>query len=347
MTSMVRGVLVAVGAVAATSCFAESAETREVTQEIQCMDPWDCNANTPHLGNHLYFWELREDHIANAQGIKIDGFTAEEAAPTAIASRVPLRLAVERDELVGYRLDGDRVRSNDVRFTGSLVGAEIALKGPGGNYTLRIDSITPVRFRTRAFGKVMAYQFTVLGPSGGVKDLCQPSDEPETEGMAAALLFESDRFDPETLSVLELPSDDSGPWFNVACVGSAMAKAHLARHTAAGAAAGGLAPVGVPQRTAFIKMITADYCGTGDNDHFTEAGQPLVYVDRRGLLPPVTGQLEALWTERGATCLGSPRLGPQMRSLIRRLCPVPDCTADDLASWRQFDLLSLNPLDQG
>lgn len=93
----------------------------------------------------------------------------------------------------------------------------------------------------------------------------------------------------------------------------------------------------VAQRQATLKMITADYCGTGQS--FTQFGQPLVWLDSLGLfssIPPTTTH-EAVWDDKGAICLDTPRyVSP---SDVAGVCSIPTCTGYEAGYWE-----TLNPL---
>jgi hypothetical protein len=110
-----------------------------------------------------------------------------------------------------------------------------------------------------------------------------------------------------------------------------------------------------------LKMLTADYCGTGRS--FTRNGQPLRYEDADGwyrespaldVADPVdAAAVEAIWTGDGALCLANPRLAaeePLTAEEVARECEragrprPPRCTADDLLSWRaRGHVLSAHP----
>jgi hypothetical protein len=65
----------------------------------------------------------------------------------------------------------------------------------------------------------------------------------------------------------------------------------------------------VNQRTALLKMLAADYCGTGKA--FTVTGVPLRFqgrgwVEEHGFADAQVR--EAIWTEHGAFCLSTPRM---------------------------------------
>ncbi len=86
---------------------------------------------------------------------------------------------------------------------------------------------------------------------------------------------------------------------------------HLMRHTRAGSflANGSLAyDTTLKERTAMLKMFTADYCGTGQS--FTVDGMPLSYDDSNHWYRYASGysSQEALWSSEGAVCLDNPRM---------------------------------------
>jgi hypothetical protein len=62
---------------------------------------------------------------------------------------------------------------------------------------------------------------------------------------------------------------------------------------------------------AMLKMLTADYCGTGRS--YTVDGQPLKYGDSNHwcsqppIIPSAVCSIEALWAEKGAVCVDTPR----------------------------------------
>ena len=191
-------------------------------------------------------------------------------------------------------------------------------------------------------------------PQVGWTNVCTnpPTNPDETLGMTwtHAVVFEHDVIDAETLRVTGLDSMR----FNIGCAGHALAKLHLSGHTQ-GAAAQGFATTQA-QRTTFLKMITADYCGTGDP--FTVAGQPLNWTDSRGWMRYASNNptLEARWTEHGATCLNTPRVvahptpeatelfgdtNAEFNAAIAEICPRPrPCVGDDFA---KHHILSANP----
>ena len=109
-------------------------------------------------------------------------------------------------------------------------------------------------------------------------------------------------------------------WFNLACYGAAPAKMHLLRHTSAGSNPPGGPPLTttLPQRTAMLKAITADYCG--DGTAWTADGTELQWMDANERfptpkldlnLPGTKTMIEAVWGPKGALCLNTPRRLPR------------------------------------
>jgi hypothetical protein len=176
--------------------------------------------------------------------------------------------------------------------------------------------------------------------------LCAGTPDPKEgqEVTELAVLFEGDRYDSAAKTVKEVPT--GGPWFNVACAGTAMLKMHLLRYTRASQST----PVAVPQRQALLKTLTADYCG--DGRPFTVNGHPLIYTDALevvpGVLPDIKALLakgatvEAIWGPEGARCLDVPRLYRRDQISCPRHLDLPSC--GDVTSWKQRGgVLSLNP----
>ena len=142
----------------------------------------------------------------------------------------------------------------------------------------------------------------------------------------AGIFFEGDHFDADHKTISATAPKDG--WFNLACAGTVIAKMHLLRHTRAGSATSDHSPrkTTIKQRTAMLKMMTADYCG--DGKAWTADGTPLLYTNPRGWYPhpridvagaAKDGTLEAIWGPEGALCLNAPRRLNTSRG-------VPGCT---------------------
>jgi hypothetical protein len=134
---------------------------------------------------------------------------------------------------------------------------------------------------------------------------------------ATAIVFEGDRYtDDKTVS--EIAADKG--WFNLACAGTAPFKMHMLRHTKAGSVTPDGTPrsTTLPQRTAMLKAITADYCGDGRG--WTGDGTKLWWADAQGWFQypsadittaPDSKGIEAIWGPNGALCLNEPRRLPE------------------------------------
>lgn len=127
-----------------------------------------------------------------------------------------------------------------------------------------------------------------------------------------AVVFEGDRINATTRTVQPTPDDR---WFNIGCPRHTLAKMRLTRntlHTTTG---------GWQQVQATLKMLSADYCGTGTA--LTVIGTPIVWQQNPPgaamtyRFPPLSGNLEARWNENGAICLNTPRLREHPNSDVK------------------------------
>lgn len=113
-------------------------------------------------------------------------------------------------------------------------------------------------------------------------------------------------------------------WVTFACRGHALAKMKML-----GYAPGDTYGSKIPDRQATIRMITADYCGSGHS--FTQIGQPISWVDRAQHQPLDGGEdrnkIEALWDEDGAICLNTPRYAA-IKDVNKKCGKFPACKPD-------------------
>lgn len=104
---------------------------------------------------------------------------------------------------------------------------------------------------------------------------------------------------------------------SMACRGHAVAKMKLLQY-------GPSSGTTVEERLATLRMITADYCGDGTSN--TVHGTPLDWTDQRGHVMfdenTMSSVVEAEWSEEGALCANTPRLGG----------PTPVCDGQPLPS---------------
>jgi hypothetical protein len=158
-----------------------------------------------------------------------------------------------------------------------------------------------------------------------------------------ALVFAGDRIDARQKTM----SDTADPlWFNIGCAGHALSKLFMTRNTLASTPPAGFLPPTWAMRQATLKLLAADYCGTGTP--FTVAGQLLNWTgyskEAKGgyYATPVPKSIEAHWNENGAICLTEPRVEssdlpearlefPDVREAIKAECrrALPACSAVD------------------
>ncbi len=275
----------------------------EVSQGLRC-PTWGCGTNSPTVGDGFLFDELDASGVTpNRGGVRIVKAWASDGRGVS--------LRVERHSLIATAFDGSRIYTGD-----AVIGMVIRLHHDTyGDYELLIENVQlqALTFWAGTAEAVPAYTIKSrkVGELSFKEYACKYdvlAADPRWTGVEhAAIMFQGDRYDPDAKTVYETPSTD--PWFNLACAATAPAKMHLMRHTRAGSflASGSMAyDTTIKERTAMLKMFTADYCGTGKS--FTVDGQPLVYDDSNHWYRDATGYStqEALWSSEGAICLDDP-----------------------------------------
>ena len=260
----------------------------------------------------------------------------------------PLKLRVDRDRL--HAASNDLVEAGSVLYLG-------APESPGGLPTKRAYAIQIIGVDTKSQDfwidcpscsnqKVPLYQFTAKSLSDDCDlEVCKPGlDDGQLNSVqGTAVIFRGDFYDNSYTVSGKPPSDYDDDVFNIACLGTAISKLHLFRHTAASqATASDPAPPSVDKRQTILRLLTADYCGAGQP--FTHDGVPInIGID--SALGPTSGSgfllgtggvssIDAFWNSEGATCLGTPRLqstDPSTRNRVVDLCqslghPLPDCS---------------------
>lgn len=147
-------------------------------------------------------------------------------------------------------------------------------------------------------------------PPDPIPPLCASDDDRDVAHNASfpdmepgeVLAFEGDRIDVIRKTMNAEPDLD---WFNFGCAGSAAAKLYLMGETVA-TQPHPLDDASWQERQAMLKMLVADYCGTGRA--FTVHGEPLLWQGGRISYALSPSSLEARWNANGAICLGMPRL---------------------------------------
>jgi hypothetical protein len=294
--------------------------------------PWGCGGNSADLGDGIIFHELDPNGAPNSGGVRIEQVLAPDGRVATVR--------VVRDHL--------HVLAGTTLFEGAnLVGTKIMLARTVGTLTTRFELL--VEQVPDANGE---FQFWVGDPDPVPSYIFMYRKKGENtyahickgiglegdpmwgtgDAVRRALVFQGDRYDVRS-KVITSPS--SGAWFNLACAGTATAKLHLLRHTQAGSEVASLTDrttyvTTVPQRQALLRMFVADYCG--DGIVHTQDGTPLRFMETRGYPGPTspyaldltspTQEIEAVWTQNGATCLKVPRLEPWSEiECVRPTCP--------------------------
>jgi hypothetical protein len=280
---------------------------------------WDCGKNHPLL-NTFPLHDLHEAGLSNADGFGITSLRR---------FGVSLALTVEQGVMTGS--------SATSTYTGAaLIGSIINVHNNVTNETWQIeihDFTSGGLLYWVGGGTRPAYhlRYRALGTRPW-KNLCnaplEPSDEPLWPDAfeTYAILIDDERYDRDAKQVL---AGDGEGWFNIACAGSTLAKMVL-MHYDPNVPAMDPAQTSVDQRTTVIKMLTADYLGTGVA--FTQPQTLLQWADAPGwhTVPVATqGTSEAVWDENGAVCLDAPRLAtvyPNIDEHIESNCLAPGCT---------------------
>jgi hypothetical protein len=320
---------------------------------LHCPD-WGCGENAASMGNLLPFHEGdASGEFPNGAGLCFQGMMKPDGTP--------LTMIVVGDRLIGLdRLTRQQLEGLD------LVGSSLLFEhadwqpgqrcqdtpaGPRTAYVVEITDAIPINFwvNPECGPCFWSYVFKYgLLTSTDRAFLCKERVQLHAEwGMLAsqaALVFTGDRYSaPDKL--VTATGIDAGSWFNVACAGTAVAKMHLLRHTEAGILpASSFCPertTSREERTAMLKMITDDICGTGHS--FTRDGKDVFYMDRQGFHPFNLREgrpPEAIWTESGAVCVTQPRLqneDPGTLAAIANECPDRLVPCDQyLPDWPQY-----------
>lgn len=262
---------------------------------------WKCGFNSAEV-NGRSIRELNLDGAPNSQGMRIVGFVA----PLGLLGNYSL--AVENDALVARNPSGQTLKGPQ------LVGATILVQAPGLlALPVPISVLGYQEIDSWAAGAPKVPTYALLYPDLaallGLRNVCS-GDLLDTLASAATVLGgETYDLDDKTVNA------GRSRWLTIACAGSAAAKMRLLGY---GPQSSATTPA---QRQATLKMVTADYCGGGDS--YTQNGTEVHWANASGTVAPEPGQLgdvEAVWTEDGALCLGAPRIAGTVAD-----CSLPSC----------------------
>ena len=236
-----------------------------------------------------------------------------------------------------------------------LVGAVIPLQRDGIQYEIVIRAVHTHKYVVAPLWGLETYTLGWRDASGAEMNPCAVSPPPSTDPISSqtewhfdeVVMFEGDRINADTKLMSDTADDQ---WINIACAGDALAKLLATRNTFHSQRAG--LPSAWRQRQAALRMIVADYCGTGKA--FTVQGQKIVWQGgdtTYGVTPEV---LEARWTENGASCVHAPRMlfpttpegptaFPDIWQAITNECQPATCTDLDPLSYDGAYFVSAKP----
>lgn len=322
---------------------ASQPSNESVQQDLRCKD-WGCGYNSPVVDTDKGFHELNLAGLPNAANLSLHN-------PPLLLAGQRYQLATTNNQFVGWRWDWNLTPT--VKSGQDLLGAEILIDTPDLQpaYAIVIKSVRTMKFPFHVIDPLNNFKFPrrpdelevyELGwrnlapgaPSPAHDNLCSsppyhlandPNSFNELLGMNPheALIFVGDRVDVASKT---MSSEADPTWFNIGCAGDTLPKLHLTRNTLASAT--WLAPaVKHSKRQATLKLLAADYCGTGRA--FTVPWQPLDWkghsddaVSEFFKNPPLVG-IEARWDEYGATCLSKPRMQISTLDSAKDLFPDP------------------------
>ena len=290
--------------VATAGCDPEVELIREREAEGGSCPVWQCGYNAAEV-NGRAIHELNLDGEANGEGMRIVGFIA----PAGIVG--DYKLEVEDDELVAKGVGPD-LRGAALLGATILVQSQDLLGLPVPISILKYEEI-PAWAAGAAPVATYALVYPDVNAVLGQRNVC-------TGDLTDALTSAATVLGGETYDLTTKTVQPAARWLTIACAGSAAAKLRLLNYGPQSDFDGEGHPASVAQRQATLKMITADYCGTGHS--YTKNHTPLAWENADGTVEASSlGSLEAVWTEKGALCLDTTRLRN-----VQVACKLPRCT---------------------
>ena len=305
------------------ACIEDAQPMADTAQSSVC--PIDeCGGNAASVG-HLRIGEIHIDGDTNTGqvnnwGVWLDGFHAP-------------------DGQTGYHIEvrrGAFIASNgvDTLRGQQLIGSSFFFTDLGG-VTVRVeimdvdnhDTWTEQGYAIRRYKLGMFRAAT-----NTYSPICQDAVDLDDED-AWAVLVSDERYSWAS-KMVDITGAAAEDWFNIACRGNALYKMKFMGYDPEPPNVGPYATTPT-QRQATLKMLTADYCGTGKS--FTEDDQPLSWQNKDGWSYNVdvdSVPSEAVWDAQGARCLGTPRLGPEKTQEIIAECQsanvvLPPCSGGE------------------
>lgn len=307
----------------------EDFSTAESQIALERCSSFECGNNSPVIAA-AELWDLPEAfNVPNAQGYSIIRVRHPSSSPD-------VRIDVINDEIKIKRLVGDVVVAEGYAVVGATIDLLKTENGQPRWYQVKISEVGKTPYWAKPFmwfgSPPMSWTYRLgwrspqdqAGTDPTFTPICGENPDPDGLDDFFAVVYADEQISASQIKVLTPHSN----WFNIGCAGHSLSKLHLMGYTLA-AASKLIWPSTVNMRTATLKMLTADYCGTGRP--MTVAGQALMwrskdmdlvpdnapsayvqgpYNDTTGLLSSTLYHkgLEARWSEHGATCLNTPRV---------------------------------------
>ena len=331
--------------------------------------PAYCGSNSATI-DHYNFHELNLDGARNAEGFRVLGMSSGsefyklDVVDSRIIGRGGRTVCCTPNIISGYALKDAviylehtshtqyAIRIAEVSYVQEIVAPYDWLETYHLEWAAILNDQLP--------GPVRAGDELPIPGFDGPQDIC-PFTEDKVENpaewneaarvpLAHALVYEGDRIDRHNRTVNPVPDRR---WFNLTCGADTLTKLRLSRSTLL------TTPTKADWRLAqaTLKMLSADYCGTGTS--FTMRGEPLIWTSLSGMQLRGSAQsFEARWDENGARCLDEPRARqtdlPDLAAMFPKLdysieveCinrPLKPCQNPDPYVFEPDDLvISANP----
>ena len=311
--------------VPATGCAVEDAGFIDDDAEIESRDDWGCvtcGVNDA-IVNDEPIRDLDRGGLPNEGGVTLEKIQDPDG--------VSYTLGTYEDEIVALSSTHTIVAQ-----ASALIGWQLQLDTPNGPETVKITSYVRDISSWKANGAPMsAYGLAYLlddGDSKTWRNVCP--DYAESPDEATVTILAGETYDSD----LKLVNPNTGTWITLACRDQAAYKMKRLSYGPHGDLLSAVPRAGATadQRQSTLKMLTADYCGTGTS--FTVTGTPLYWRNHAGtvvfepLLVKLTA-VEALWDADGAICLTTPRRATL--DDVAAECELPVCTQAmvDAGNW--------------
>ena len=292
------------------------------TEEIGCLH-LGCG-NTGFLGIYP-FYEMDERGLEWSPGSRL------RIAKFLNASNDAMQVVVDGARLWGVKL-GDDTKVENFNLAGSTLWIESQLTT--SVFEVTIEAVGAIYYMEDGDdgSEIQTYRISYVehlkgGKRRARKALCGTDEHSLPKD---AVIFQGDRYDIDK-GIVTATGSAAGTWFNIGCFDDAMWKMVIFHYTESGSYGGYTTQPA--ERTAMLRAIRADYCGTGEPN--TSFGVLLEFEnDHHWLAIDPDPQPEAVWGEAGAICLDEPRQVD--RGSLPCAAELPYCDEVDWSDWQSY-----------